>query len=294
MTLSSTRLAMNASGQYIHTGTLDAPTTSDAVIVSSAGVVAQEGGPVPGLAPFVFTSFCTTGSVMIADNGDVFWYGEWDDIASQNAGWFKNQTLIVREGVSTCAGQLITGLSAIADNACASPSGSHFLFEGTMQTSGNAAMMIDFVPPIFVYCTAKVNSLSCLPDITFSGTSSASASSGFSISSSNTINNKPGILLYSVTGQAATPFTGGILCVAAPVRRSTPANSLGNPPPNDCSGVFTIDMNAFAAGVLGGNPLPALLQSGQVVNTQWWGRDNGIVPPDNTTLSPGLQYVVGV
>jgi hypothetical protein len=143
------------------------------------------------------------------------------------------------------------------------------------------------------YCTAKLNSLGCLPSISSTGLPSATAPAGFAISGNNVRNNKPGLLFYGVSGQASTPFQGGTLCVAPAIRRTPGVNSNGTPAPaNDCSGVYLIDFNAFRAGALGGTPLAALSVPGTVVDAQWWGRDPGFPAPDNTTLSNGLHFVM--
>ena len=148
-------------------------------------------------------------------------------------------------------------------------------------------------PVITPYCVSKINSLGCTPVIAGTGVPQVSAFYGFVVSSSNVRNNKAGLLLYSVTGFAATPFQGGFLCVAAPVKRSIPRGSGGNPlPANDCSGRYEIDMNAFGRGIYGGSPLPALLVIGTKVDCQWWGRDPGFTAPNNSTLSGGLDYTI--
>jgi hypothetical protein len=84
------------------------------------------------------------------------------------------------------------------------------------------------------------------------------------------------------------PYFGGLLCVHQPLRRTPIRFASGNQlPADDCSGVLSIDMNAFASGALGGNPDTALAAVGTVVDCQWWSRD-----PIVTVLSDGLEYVV--
>jgi hypothetical protein len=164
----------------------------------------------------------------------------------------------------------------------------------TWLASWTASEAFGFTPagscPV-TYCTAKLNSLGCTPSIGFSGVASASSGSGFSVSCTNVINNKSGLLFYGSTGQAATPFQGGTLCVKTPIKRTPAQSSGGNPPPNDCSGNYSIDMNTFAVG--GPPAAPFLTVAGTVVDCQWWGRDPGFAAPNNTMLSNGAEYVIG-
>jgi hypothetical protein len=171
-------------------------------------------------------------------------------------------------------------------------------FTRVVITSTSSIFVFDdlSVDPVLTttYCTPKVNSLGCVPAIGFSGASSVSSGSPFVLRGTNVRNQKLGLLLYTASGRAAAPFTGGTLCVASPIKRSVALNSGGAAlPASDCSGVYSLDMNAFASGALGWNPLPALLLPGTLVDCQFWGQDPGFAAPNNTTLTDALEFVIG-
>lgn len=137
------------------------------------------------------------------------------------------------------------------------------------------------------YCSAKVNSCGTLPAIGYVGQSSAKAASGFTLSAWNIRAGKSGLLVYTSAGQASLPFGGGILCLAAPRKRSVPLLDTSGTP-SLCDGTLSLDMNAFAQGALGGNPASFLLAPRTRVNVQFWARDT----PGNVTLSDALEYWV--
>jgi hypothetical protein len=177
------------------------------------------------------------------------------------------------------------------------------LANGTASFAGNSGHGIGLLglieessscaPPV-AYCTAKLNSLGCLPAIGSTGSPSATTGGGFVVSCNNVRNFKNGLLFYGVTGRAALPFQGGTLCVASPIHRTGAQNSGGTPlPANDCSGTWSLDMNAFALSAGPPAPYPPLKLAGTLVDCQWWGRDPGFAAPNNTQLSNGLEYCVG-
>jgi len=161
-------------------------------------------------------------------------------------------------------------------------------------------MIFDFCgsatgPAINTYCTAKTTSNACVPSIACvpGDTPSATNAGPFRINAASMINNKNCLLFYGLGGRDAAPFQGGLLCVKTPIKRAPGTNTLGNPPPTDCSGAPVFDMNAFAAGLGGGVPPAALSVPGTTVDCQWWGRDPGFASPNNTQLSNGLEFVIG-
>jgi hypothetical protein len=135
-----------------------------------------------------------------------------------------------------------------------------------------------------VYCTAKINSQFCAPAIGFSGTPSFSAGSGFFVTASQMLNNKNGLLFYSLA-PAALPFQGSFLCAQPPIKRTSVQNSAGNAGSPDCSGTYSFDFNAYVA--LGTDP--NLLPSSDVY-AQYWARDPADLSGFATSLSDALQF----
>ena len=148
-------------------------------------------------------------------------------------------------------------------------------------------------PAPSVYCTAKVNSVGCTPSIAFEGVPSANALSGFKVQCRDVIGRRVGLLCYGTQGRDAVPFQGGTLCIKTPLQRTPPVSSHGHPPAPaaPCTGRWSIDMNAFAQGLLGGHPAPELKVPGTLVDCQWWGRDGQA--SFGTTLSDALEYTTG-
>ena len=144
--------------------------------------------------------------------------------------------------------------------------------------------VVDYPTPT-VFCTAKVNSQGCTPQIATAGTPSLSFGPPLVISVTQVINNKTGIFFYGYGGPAAIPFQGGTLCSAPPRRRTPQQLSGGNPPPNDCSGKYSFDFRSWA---LGGSD-PGLVPGTSLVG-QFWYRDAGA--PFDTGLSDAVDFVL--
>jgi hypothetical protein len=136
----------------------------------------------------------------------------------------------------------------------------------------------------FIYCPAKINSLGCLPAVGWSGLPSATSASPFSITCSNVLNQKMGLLVYSHAPDAA-PFQGGTLCVKPPQVRTLPQSSGGNASGSDCTGIYSVDFNArIQSGV------DPTLVAGSQTFAQFWSRDPA--SPSLTGLSNALRFVI--
>jgi len=160
-------------------------------------------------------------------------------------------------------------------------------------TNGNVEAAIDDLyvadmdcpPPPTRYCVGKLNSQGCIPNATWTGLPSLSGP-GFTIGAANVLSNKPGVMFYG-RSRATTPFQGGTMCAASPLRRSSILQSGGNPPPVDCSGAFNFD---FQTWVLSG--ADATLGAGASVNAQFWYRDVFDPAGFGSGLSDAVEFVL--
>jgi hypothetical protein len=155
--------------------------------------------------------------------------------------------------------------------------------------SGNAAFAIylrscDWTAPQ-VYCDSQTSSFGCRPAISFSGSPSASAGSGFTVQAQGLIGKTTGMFFYSTGRAILTPFHGSYLCMEPPRRRLAVQNT-GGGLPSSCTGVLSVDFNSWI--ISGGDPT---LVAGENVCIQAWTRDAGSMYGSN--LSNAVAFVIG-
>jgi hypothetical protein len=167
-------------------------------------------------------------------------------------------------GVQTGAALIATEFSI----AASVPAGPYSL---EVVANGIASDATPFVIPGCVapatYCTAKITSAFTVPVIGYTGLPSLSGS-GFTVTLSQALPNKNGILFYGMA-QTAVPFQGGTMCTQTPVVRSP---------------VLTTSAVGFAS-------LAITIDPSMTTTTryyQWWFRD----PQDQQTT--GLSDALAV
>jgi hypothetical protein len=125
--------------------------------------------------------------------------------------------------------------------------------------------------------TPKVNSHGCSPHIAWSGTPSETSASAFTISASNVLDQKAGMLFYGY-GTRFVPFQGGTMYVVAPHR--TAIQFSGGVTSPRCTGAFAYDFNARIQ-----SHVDPMLVAGRTITAQYYYRD----PPDPAGFGSGLS-----
>lgn len=138
------------------------------------------------------------------------------------------------------------------------------------------------------YCTAPTTSHGCVPSIQASGTPSASAGVGFTISVQAVEGQKAGLFFFGLSGSRSTPFGAGssVLCVQGPLRRSPVQSSGGTG--GACDGVLTLDWNQFVGGQ--STPWGDPIAGGETIWIQAWFRDP--LAPGGSNLSNAMWFTL--
>jgi hypothetical protein len=249
-------------------------------LVNSGYVVEERTGSRVGLA----------GSTLVLTTpAELYTPGTFHLYSYSGSRWIQHLKLTSQGGVGCCTTgvQLHDGLGrSLAVEQRRLVVGAPFADPGSGLRAG-AAYVFDFDmqdPRPTFYCSPKKDSQGCVPRIYHYGVPSVSGAlsgEGYQVRGWELLPHQPGLLLYSTTGAASTPFGGGRLCLQPPVKRTPQAITGANGMP--CNGQFSFDFNAWIAG--GNDPS---LTAGQPVWMQYWYRDPGGPPGQTVGLTAGL------
>jgi hypothetical protein len=283
-----TSVGLNNQGDYVFKGELEGDPATAGLIVKNGQKFVQLGDQLPAFAPFSLTSFGPAVPLYIDDDGQVLWWGEWDDPdATKNSGLFLDYKLIVQEGVSqTTSGHTFTKVDGTVNTLAWSPNHRHLLFAGVLDTGQTGAFLVEMPIDPTAYCTAKTNSLGCQPSMIAFGTPSLTIGAPpFLLNATQLLNQSLGLLAYGF-GEAAIPFMGGTLCIGGHVSRGMALSTAGNPSsPPDCSGALSLDFNAL---MLSGYD-PLFIQGADVFG-QYWSRD--FLDPFGASLTNAIKFTI--
>jgi hypothetical protein len=140
------------------------------------------------------------------------------------------------------------------------------------------------------YCTSGISANGCQALISATGTPSATATSGFTLSASNVEGAKNGIYFFGTGGRQTNSWGNGtsLRCVLPPVARAGVLTGSGTD--GSCDGAFAQDLNALWCP-----SCPKSLQNpgaGARVQVQLWYRDPLNTSNQSTSLSDAVEFCV--
>jgi hypothetical protein len=137
------------------------------------------------------------------------------------------------------------------------------------------------------YCTAGVSASGCQAVLSSTGTPSATATSGFSLTANNVEGTSDGLFFFGTNGRQANAWGNGtsLQCVIPPVLRGGLLSGVGTN--GQCDGSSTQDLNTLWSLKPAKNP-----GVGGVTQAQFWYRDPQNTSSQTTSLSDAVEFVV--
>ena len=201
-------------------------------------------------------------------------------------------------GIQTCGGVDWTGVHVlgetyVTDTVTVAPGGDirvRVTFSNGY-ASCNGIQIVEVgggCPNAASYCTSGTSASGCQALLTASGTSSATAPSGFVLTAASTEGNKSGLVYFGTAQKLPASSIGNsssFQCVTPPVKRTqllTGGGTNGN-----CDGTFNVDMNARWFSQPAQNP-----GAGATMFAQLWYRDPSNSSNQTTSRSDGVAWTV--
>lgn len=150
--------------------------------------------------------------------------------------------------------------------------------DGVVPGAG-AAFVYLFPEDPQTYCTPKVNSQGCSPQIAWSGDPTVAGPDDFVVSAAQVLPKKNGVFFFGTAGQAATPFLGGTLCATPPLQRSPIQQATSGA---GCAASIAYPFSQADMATYGLDP-------GEHVWGQFWMRDPAQLDGTGTSLSDAIE-----
>jgi hypothetical protein len=140
---------------------------------------------------------------------------------------------------------------------------------------------------VATYCTPGTSASGCQATLSGSGTPSATAASGFTLTASAVEGDKDGLFFFGANGRQANPWGNGtsLQCVVMPVSRG--GLLAGSGTQGACDGSLSQDLNARWTARPNQNPGP-----GALVQAQLWYRDPQNTSNQSTSFSDAAEFLV--
>jgi hypothetical protein len=189
--------------------------------------------------------------------------------------------------VPSGAANILSSATSFTQNIGSSSTARYFHLR-SLDNAGNWGATAHFGPifanaaTVITYCAGKVNSLGCVPAIGTNSVQPSKSAGNFTVTCTNTLNQKFGLLFFGASA-LANPFQGGTLCVGSPTIRTVNQNSGGSATGNSCTGAYSFTFTTATMNTYGLDP-------GETVYAQWWMRDPA--SPSTTGLSNALRFTV--
>lgn len=142
----STRLDLNAGGDWVFHANISGDGVSNVVVVSNDQIVAQRGTPAPGTLVDIL-HFGSGAPVCIDDDANVWWYAFLTGDTDFDQALYRNHEPLIRKGVevqghtfTSLAGSTSTG--GITKGFAVSPNGKYMVFRGLLNSGQRAAFLL--------------------------------------------------------------------------------------------------------------------------------------------------------